>query len=212
RLPSVVDAMIRQGHVIGNHSWNHPRFSGMRLSKIKEQIVRTEAQIDLAYARASTPRPIKVFRFPWGDKGAGTHPDGVIPPDAAVRVREIQALLRDTGFEQPDYPGVELPRFHGRDISTDADTWFTFDAMEWSLLSKNHKHGIENLDAVLARIDNYFREKRASIKAREQGEIIIIHDFEATRDTFIPILDRLIVNGARFMQGSRVHLLAGHGM
>ncbi len=196
--PDVAVAIIRKGHVIGNHSWNHPPFSGMRLSKARVQVQRTEAQIDLSYSRAGVPRASKVFRFPWGDKGAGTHLDRPVAPDGLVRVRELQAILRDFGFEQPAFDLVDFPTYPGYDLAGDADTWFTFDAMEWALVSRKPRDGIDSLEAVLARIDTHFQAKRADPATRGRGEVVIVHDFEATSSTFAPIIDHLAANGARF--------------
>jgi peptidoglycan/xylan/chitin deacetylase (PgdA/CDA1 family) len=200
--PDVAVAIIRKGHVIGNHSWNHPSFSGMRLSKARAQIQRTEAQIDLSYSRAGIPRPVKAFRFPWGDKGAGTHLDRSIQPGDAAQVRERQAVLREFGFVQPAFENVDFPAFPGYDLAGDADTWFTFDAMEWALVSRKPREGIDSLDAVLARIDAHFQAKRADAATRDRGEVVIVHDFEATAPTFAPIIDRLAANGARFSMPS----------
>lgn len=40
--PDLVARMIREGHVIGNHSYNHPQFVKLRLGEFRTQIVRTE--------------------------------------------------------------------------------------------------------------------------------------------------------------------------
>nr|MDO8086376.1 polysaccharide deacetylase family protein [Candidatus Sigynarchaeum springense] len=198
RRPDVAVAIIRKGHIIGNHSWNHPSFSSTRLSKARMQIQRTEVQIDLAYSRAGVPRPIKVFRFPWGDKGAGTHLESPVEADGIARVRELQSVLREFGFVQPAFERVEFPAYPSYDLAGDADTWFTFDVMEWVLVSKKPRGGIDSLDAVLARIDAHFQANQANASTRGRGEIVIVHDFEATAATFEPIIDRLSANGAKF--------------
>ncbi len=196
--PDVAVAIIQKGHVIGNHSWNHPSFSTMRPSKARAQIQRTEAQIDLAYSRAGVPRPARIFRFPWGDKGAGSHLERPVGPDDAERVRALQAMLREFGFVQPAFEGLALPACPSYDLVGDADTWFTFDAMEWALVSRKPREGIDSLGAVLARIDAHFQAKQANATTCGRGEIIVVHDFEATANTFVPIIDRLAANGAGF--------------
>ncbi|MBN2151677.1 MAG: polysaccharide deacetylase family protein [Candidatus Lokiarchaeota archaeon] len=207
RRPDVAVAIIQKGHVLGNHSWNHPAFSSMRLSKARAQIQRTEALIDLAYSRAGIPRPARLFRFPWGDKGAGTHLERPPEPAGAERVRALQAMLREFGFVQPAFDGVAFPPYPFYDLAGDADTWFTFDAMEWVLVSRKPRDGIDSLDAVLARIDAHLRAKRHDVEARDRGEVVIVHDFEATARTFTPIVDRLVMNGASF---SLPHGMLGH--
>ena len=43
--PALVRRMHREGHAIGNHSYNHPVFSHLKLSEMTEQIARTEAAV-----------------------------------------------------------------------------------------------------------------------------------------------------------------------
>ncbi|MBB6732516.1 polysaccharide deacetylase family protein [Cohnella zeiphila] len=43
--PAIVRRMHRDGHAIGNHSYNHPAFSRLKLSDMKDQIARTEAAV-----------------------------------------------------------------------------------------------------------------------------------------------------------------------
>lgn len=40
--PALVARMIREGHVIGNHSYNHPEFGKLNLNEFRSQIIRTE--------------------------------------------------------------------------------------------------------------------------------------------------------------------------
>ncbi|RLE93929.1 MAG: polysaccharide deacetylase, partial [Thermoprotei archaeon] len=63
RLEEAVDA-IRKGHVIGNHSYDHPRFSEITLEEAERQIRRTDELIEEAYRLAGVPRLYRVFRFP----------------------------------------------------------------------------------------------------------------------------------------------------
>ena len=40
--PDLVKRMIREGHVIGNHSYNHPQFVKLQMNEFRTQIIRTE--------------------------------------------------------------------------------------------------------------------------------------------------------------------------
>ncbi|RKP56318.1 polysaccharide deacetylase family protein [Cohnella endophytica] len=44
--PDLVRRIHREGHDIGNHSYNHPDFSKLRLAKVQEQIARSEKIIE----------------------------------------------------------------------------------------------------------------------------------------------------------------------
>ncbi|UQZ37117.1 polysaccharide deacetylase family protein [Paenibacillus sp. PK3_47] len=60
--PALVARMIREGHVIGNHSYNHPEFGKLDLNAFRSQIVRTENIISAV--AGYKPR---LIRPPYGD-------------------------------------------------------------------------------------------------------------------------------------------------
>jgi peptidoglycan/xylan/chitin deacetylase (PgdA/CDA1 family) len=198
RLPDVADAIIKEGHVIGNHSWNHPAFSTINFSTCKDQIDRTEGVINAAHARVGQRRPFKHFRFPWGDKGGGNHLENAMTGDQAKHVQALQALLQSMNFVQPGFHGIQYPSYPGHDFVSDRDTWFTFDALEWMLLSKKPNREVTSLDQVVCRLDDAFLAKRCNPAMQDVPEVIIMHDFDATAFTFEPIIDGLLANGARF--------------
>ncbi|MCL6517810.1 polysaccharide deacetylase family protein [Alicyclobacillus sp.] len=59
--PSVVRALVRGGHVIGNHTWDHPHLPRLDARRIRQELTRTENAID----RAAGVRP-RLFRPPYG--------------------------------------------------------------------------------------------------------------------------------------------------
>jgi len=69
KRPEDVIYSIRKGGIIGNHSYSHPRFSQISLEECFEEIEKTDRIIDSIYREAGVARPIKAFRFPYGDKG-----------------------------------------------------------------------------------------------------------------------------------------------
>jgi peptidoglycan/xylan/chitin deacetylase (PgdA/CDA1 family) len=197
--PYVAELILQRGHAIGNHSWNHPTFSKMRLTKCKAQIERTEALIDEIHARAGIPRPAKWFRFPWGDKGAGTDLDLPGSPEGVEKAKALQEFLREHGFVAPPFKDVVYPAYKGWDVSGDVDTWWTLDTYEWALISRKPRDDLRTIDDVLRRIDNWVAEKSGDADRVASAEIIVIHDFEATAETFEPIIDRLVARGATFL-------------
>lgn len=60
--PALVARMIREGHVIGNHSYNHPEFGKLSMNEFRSQIIRTENVI--AALAGYKPR---LIRPPYGD-------------------------------------------------------------------------------------------------------------------------------------------------
>ncbi len=45
RNPDVLQRMVREGHVIGNHSWDHPNLVKLTTLEIRSQIQRTDDTI-----------------------------------------------------------------------------------------------------------------------------------------------------------------------
>lgn len=98
---------IRQGFIIGNHSYSHPLFSKQSMEQCREEIARTEKLIDEAYRRAERPRPVKLFRFPFGDRGGGRN---FLKKNYTLEEQEkmnsLQALLKEFGFKRCIFDGV----------------------------------------------------------------------------------------------------------
>ena len=60
--PDVLRKMVRAGHVIGNHSWDHPYFTKETDADIRRQIEKTSDVIE----QTTCVRP-RLFRPPYGD-------------------------------------------------------------------------------------------------------------------------------------------------
>ncbi len=60
--PDLVRRMVADGHVVGNHSWNHPEFWHLSRKAIDRQLARTDA----AVKRAAGTRP-SLLRPPFGE-------------------------------------------------------------------------------------------------------------------------------------------------
>ncbi|MNC24370.1 Peptidoglycan-N-acetylglucosamine deacetylase [compost metagenome] len=60
--PDLVARMIREGHAVGNHSYNHPEFGKISVNAFRTQIIRTENIINTM--AGYKPR---LIRPPYGD-------------------------------------------------------------------------------------------------------------------------------------------------
>lgn len=60
--PGLVARIIREGHVIGNHSYNHPEFGKLGMNEFRTQIIRTENIIS-----ALAGYKPRLIRPPYGD-------------------------------------------------------------------------------------------------------------------------------------------------
>jgi peptidoglycan/xylan/chitin deacetylase (PgdA/CDA1 family) len=65
--PGIVRAVAAAGHVIGNHSWDHPRLIFSSNAELRRQIDRTQSEIFDACGTVPT-----LFRPPYGGRRPGT--------------------------------------------------------------------------------------------------------------------------------------------
>lgn len=63
--PELIRAELAAGHIVENHSWDHPHLADLGQNGILQQLVRTQAAITAAGA----PRP-RLFRPPYGSLNA----------------------------------------------------------------------------------------------------------------------------------------------
>ena len=63
RQPDLIARMARDGHQVGNHSWDHPNLKNLSLQDIETQLVRTNEAI----MKAGAPKPT-LFRPPFGSR------------------------------------------------------------------------------------------------------------------------------------------------
>jgi peptidoglycan/xylan/chitin deacetylase (PgdA/CDA1 family) len=59
--PHVLQRMVSEGHVVGNHTWSHPNLTKIPINEVKDQIERTANEIH----RIARVKPI-LFRPPYG--------------------------------------------------------------------------------------------------------------------------------------------------
>jgi len=67
RYPELVKAVADAGHVIGNHSWDHPSFPSLTRSERLSQVLRCAAALN--------PYGYSLFRPPYGHQNASTSMD-----------------------------------------------------------------------------------------------------------------------------------------
>ncbi len=60
--PALLRRMVREGHVVGSHSWNHPEFLGMSAKRLRRQLVRADRAI-----RGATGHHPRLMRPPFGE-------------------------------------------------------------------------------------------------------------------------------------------------
>lgn len=175
REPHLIEA-IEKGFVLGNHSWNHKNFNELTEQQIEEEIIRTDKLIDDLYKKVNIDRPIKIFRFPYLQKG-GKNKD------------YTQQLLKKLGYSQPNF--TNLPRsWHQEGNEKDLDVFMTFDTYDWTVAEGSKINGISSLNDMLDRIKKLQNSKF--------NEIIMMHDDERIKEMFEPLIEKFIESGFNF--------------
>ncbi|MBD3191854.1 MAG: polysaccharide deacetylase family protein [Candidatus Heimdallarchaeota archaeon] len=202
RPEAVIDA-IKQGFVIGNHSYNHPLFSKITLEECFEQIRKTDQIIEELYQKAEVKRPARLFRFPGGDKGGGTNAEQGWPEKHKEHIQAIQDILRKLGYKQPRFKNLSYQWYHDAGLAKDADVYWTYytfdyDVAEYRTSGVKHPFGYYDLGSIIARMDENEPEGCRGLNFKDSNDIILLHDYPGIEDIFIPLIDALLAKGIRF--------------
>lgn len=168
---------VKSGITIGNHSFSHPHFSSISLKECRDEIRKTEQEIDRVYAFAGMERQHRVFRFPYGDNGG---------EQAAL----IQRMLKeDFHFEKLDDSEIKLPFWKEEHIDQAIDMKWTFDFVEYQMAWEN--------DFTWDTIMNHIHDKNPEMGGCLLGDkntmnIILMHDMEETEAFMEKYYEKLI--------------------
>ena len=182
RYPDAVVNAIRDGFVIGNHSYSHPRFSQLSLDEAKREIDRTDTLLEHLHEAAGRKRPVKLFRFPYGDTGRHT--------------RAIRRYLAASG-----HVGIQVPRprlvfpFLKRLRFGNVDSWWTFDLREWCLARLDHAYPIRSPQDVFDRLERELSRTRWRVGS---DHVFLAHDHVETAAVFCQLVQRLLAHRFTF--------------
>ena len=197
--PDDVLYTISKGHIIGNHAFSHSHFSEMTLEQCKKEILDTDQMIDRLYDRAGVKRPIKLFRFPYGDEGVtrGFY-DVNYTDEEKKRVDSIQTFLKELGYVNFPFEKITYKYFDGFRKSGRIDWLWTYDAMEWCIDQEKPQFEVRTVDDVLEMMELDLPERWMGLSYPESDEIIVVHDHPQTSDIFGTIIKGFIDRGIRF--------------
>ena len=196
------DAAIRTilaGQVIGNHSFTHPNFSEISIAQCEEEIIRTDELIDKLYRQAGVQRPIKLFRFPYGNKGVNTgFFDTSYSESDRERIEAIQKILIQNGYGTYPFDNINFEYFKRMQATGQVDWLWTYDAMEWCVFQEDSPFGVRTIEDVLEMMDLDLPERWMGLNDSSSNEIIVIHDHPQTTDMFEPIIKAFLDKGIHF--------------
>lgn len=177
---------VKNGIIVGNHSYSHPFFSQLSLEEAIEEIEKNEAILDKLYQDAGVPRVYRPFRFPYGDKGGANK-------------EALQEYFRSHGFDKVKDDQIPYAIWKEMGLDKDIDTFWTFDFEEYSIRPGS---GVTIEDA-LKRASEVNPEIGLSLLSDKNGShLIIIHAHDETEE-MVPqyyriLLDHLLDNGFVF--------------
>ena len=123
RYPEVGRRIVTDGHVLGNHTWSHPRMVGLSPARVRREVEDTDRQIRRAGGRGTiyfrAPYSHKLLLLPWYLHRTGrtnvswnVEPDGVAESSAEGIVRQVLDEARPGSIIllHPWYPSRETTR------------------------------------------------------------------------------------------------------
>ena len=173
KYPKEIIYAIKKGFIIGNHSYSHLDFSVISLKESERQIKLTDKIVDNLYKKAKVKRKIKLFRFPYGDKGP------------IMKNRNLQKILKQLGYKQPRFKDINYKWYNLR-LAKGYDMLWTYDISEYKF---------KRLEEVFEKI-LHMQGRLSNLNSRD---IVLIHDHAKTTKWFFKILNKLIEKNIKFI-------------
>ena len=111
---------LKNGMILGNHSYSHPHFSQLSMEACANEIEKCEQVLDQLYHDCGIQREYRPFRFPYGDKGGENR-------------EALQAYFREKGFDKVDDTQIPYSWWAESGLNRDIDTLWTFDFEEYHI-------------------------------------------------------------------------------
>ncbi len=177
---SVVNA-IKTNHIIGNHGFSHKHFSEMTYDEAVKEILDTDGLIEAAYKEVCVKRPIKLFRFPYGDTGGD------------LLTERLQVFLEKEGFVSGNFEHITYDWWFER-----VDVFWTFACNDW-IFKSGPNEDFKDLNDILRFIEEPNHELGGSLVRGDSNEIICLHDHDANTEQFFKIIEKIISVGVEFI-------------
>lgn len=150
-----VQCMIKNGFLVGNHSYSHPYFSKIPVEQCFEELLKTEALIEQCYEEIDEQRELKIVRLPFADRGAGKWACSASTEQEQDKIIKIQNFLSEHHFKSI-----------AADKDNCIDVFWDWDTQDYkSRYISSPQDYLRNLEAQWASIDS-------------QCPVMLIHDFD----------------------------------
>lgn len=170
---------IQKGYVLGNHGFSHPYFSKLSFADCCQEIQNTETLIDNCYQKSGIPRPFKLMRFPFADRGAGGNAALPKTSKEQEKTSNLQSFLKQEGF-------IPLTFDHKKNDSF-IDAYWDWDTQDYK--EKHYKSPELYLKKLQEDWDNHAQETI----------ILLLHDFDYNHSLFEATMTFLLEKNVRFL-------------
>jgi len=176
---------VKNGMIVGNHSYSHPAFSSISLEEAIKDIEKCEKVLNKLYADAGVERKYRPFRFPYGDKG-GENKDA------------LQEYFAENGFHKVDDTQITYPWWKEHGLDKDIDTFWTFDFEEYRF----HHEPTFTKEYIWNKMNNDNPSQGAVLFAENNHHLILLHAHDETEGIFPQyykeFINRCLERGIRF--------------
>ena len=176
---------VKNGMIVGNHSYSHPAFSSLSMKECMEEIEKCEIVLERLYKDSGVERVFRPFRFPYGNKGGDNK-------------NALQKYLKEKGFQKVDDTHITYPWWRENSLVTDIDTFWTFDFEEYKI-----RQGSEfTKESVWKKMHDTNPESGAVLFAENNRHILLLHAHDETEE-MLPeyyklFIEHLLENGLVF--------------
>jgi len=154
---------VRNGMIVGNHSYSHPAFSSLSLDACKEEIEKCEAILDQLYRDSGVKRVYRPFRFPYGNKGGENK-------------AALQQYFRQKQFDKVDDSRIPYSWWRELEMDQDIDTLWTFDFEEYRM----RPEGDFTEESVWKKIRDENPQAGAALFGENNWHMILMHAHDET--------------------------------
>ena len=176
---------VKNGMIVGNHSYSHPAFSSLSMKECMEEIEKCEIVLERLYKDSGVERVFRPFRFPYGNKGGDNK-------------NALQKYLKEKGFQKVDDTHITYSWWRENSLDTDIDTFWTFDFEEYKI-----RQGSEfTKESVWKKMHDTNPESGAVLFAENNRHILLLHAHDETEE-MLPeyyklFIEHLLENGLVF--------------
>lgn len=176
---------VKNGMIVGNHSFSHPAFSSLTMKECMEEIEKCEIILERLYKDSGVERVYRPFRFPYGNKGGDNK-------------NALQKYLKEKGFHKVDDTHITYSWWRENNLDTDIDTFWTFDFEEYKI-----RQGSDfTKESVWEKMHDTNPESGAVLFAENNRHILLLHAHDET-EKMLPeyyklFIEHLLENGLVF--------------